>query len=80
MDITANINLTGFGNARPTFEPVDLVLFKQKLDAFGVALDGFGFIGLHLGPIYRGAFAFKSHFGEIMRRLMQHMAGMQQGF
>ena len=53
MDVIAHFDLTRCRDRSPAFDPVNLVLFEQKFDAFGVAVNDVGFVGLHLFPINR---------------------------
>ena len=80
MHFIANFDFAGFRDRSPPFEPIDFVLFEQKFDTFGVLGNCVLFIGLHLFPIHRRAFAFQTHGGKIVFGFMQHVRGVQQRF
>ena len=78
MSLITHFDFARFGNASPAFEPVDFVLFEQKLDAFCIALDHLVFVGEHLCPIDRWRFAFEPHFSEVMFSFMKLVRGVQE--
>ena len=73
MTFIAHFDHTGLGNAAPAFQPIDFVLLEKKFNTLGVALNRFGFIRLHLRPIYRWRFGIQAHFCKIMFGFMKHM-------
>ena len=80
MDLIADLHFAGLRDGAPAFDPVDLVLFEQELDAAGVAVDGFALVGQHLLPIHGRRFALETHLSKVVLGLMQHVAGVQERF
>ena len=80
MDLIAHLHFAGLRDGAPAFDPVDLVLFEQELDAAGVAVDGFALVGQHLLPIHGRRFALEAHLSKVVLGLMQHVAGVQERF
>ena len=78
VDLVTDLDLASFGDGGPAFDPVDLVLLEQELDPLGVGVDRVLFVGLHLRPIDRRAFALEAHIGKVVFGFVQHMRGMQQ--
>ena len=78
MHVVADFDFAGFGDRPPALNPVDLVLFKQEFDAFGVGRDDVVFVRQHLFPIDRLGLSLKAHGGEIMLGFVQHMGRVQQ--
>ena len=66
------------GDAAPALEPVDLVLLEQEFDALGVLADHVVLVGQHLFPVDLGRRALQAHLFEIVLRLVQLVAGVQQ--
>ena len=73
-----DLDLTGGGDRRPALDPVDLVLFEEKLDALGVAVDHILFIGLHLRPIDLGGRGLEAHGRKIVLGHVQRMGRVQE--
>ena len=80
MQLFPHLDLSGGGDAAPAFQPGYLVLLEQEFDALGVLPNHIILVALHLGPIDLGGGGHQAHLRKILLRLVQHVAGVQQGF